>query len=334
MAEGHTLAGSSRRGWLSAAAKIAVSIALVALILWKVPVRPALASVAALSPLTILLVVALSFLFVAIAAFRWQTALRWIGARQSFRALFADVLVSMAYNMLLPTNIGGDVVRALRCAKRLEQPHQAWSSTIFERLVGLVALVLLAVPGVIMAPGRVREIAIAVGVCAVIGLAFVVFAHTPFRIAGKLLASRAPSVAGAGERIARDLSGPLATLRARLVMMAWSVVYQVVGLGILAVVVLDWGQPEMVWAILGAIPLALVLTLLPVSIAGIGVRESLFVVLLGRFGMASDRALSLAVVWLGSALLTAFAGVVVLLIESARRPAAPTGADDARGEAR
>jgi len=80
--------------------------------------------------------------------------------------------------------------------------------------------------------------------------------------------------------------------------------------------------------------LALVLTLLPVSIAGIGVRESLFVVLLGRFGMASDRALSLAVVWLGSALLTAFAGVVVLLIESARRPAAPTGADDARGEAR
>jgi len=310
------------RRWLIAAAKLLISAALIAGIVWKVPVRPALAAIAALSPITILLVVALSFLFVAIAAFRWQTALRWVGARQSFGQLFCDVLVSMTYNMLLPTQLGGDVVRSLRCAKRLPEPHHAWSSTIFERLVGLVALVLLAVPGVLMTPGPVKEIAIAVGVFAVVGIAFVVFAHTPFRIAGKLLASRSPSFAGAGERIAQDLSGPLSTLRSRIVMMAWSVVYQIVGLGILAVVVLDWGAPEMVWAILGAIPLALVLTLLPVSIAGIGLRESLFVVLLGRFGMGSDRALSLAVVWLGSALLTAFAGAVVMLIESGRHPAA------------
>jgi hypothetical protein len=311
--------GGGRRKHLLTALKLSVSALLLAAILWKVPVREALAALAALRPVTLGLVVLLTVLFPVIAALRWQRALSWTGARERFGPLLRDVLVSSTYNMLLPTNIGGDVVRAARCARRLSEPHHAWSSTIFERLIGVVALVLLAVPGLLMAPGQVRELGIAVGVLAAITLAVALGAHAPLRLASRLLVSRAPSIAGAGDRIAADLAGPLASVRARLEMMAWSALYQAVGLGILVVVVFDWGQPEMTWAILGAIPLALVLTLLPVSIAGLGVRESLFVVLLGRFGMGSERALSLAVVWLASALLTSLLGAGVMALESWRR---------------
>jgi len=71
----------------------------------------------------------------------------------------------------------------------------------------------------------------------------------------------------------------------------------------------------MLWAILGAVPLALVITMVPVSIAGLGVRESMFVVLLGEFGVDAGRALSLALVWLASALLLALAGAIVMAVE-------------------
>jgi uncharacterized membrane protein YbhN (UPF0104 family) len=295
---------------------VAVSVLLIGAIVWKVPIKGAVSALTALSPWTALAIVVLTFLFPVIAALRWKRALRYTGAKQRWSQLLADVLVSCTYNMLLPTQIGGDVVRAMRCARRLDKPHQAWSSTIFERLVGVVGLVLLAVPGLIMAPGNVREIGVVVGVIAAVSIAFVLGAHAPFRIGARLLVSRAPKIAGAGEEIAADLSGPLSKLSARLEMVAWSTLYQFVGIGILVVVVFDWGEPALVWSILGAIPLALVLTLLPVSIAGLGLRESLFVVLLGRFGMSSDRALSLAVVWLASALLLAFGGGVVMLLES------------------
>ncbi|MBI5532830.1 MAG: flippase-like domain-containing protein [Deltaproteobacteria bacterium] len=314
------VADSPGRGvrWLKSILKLVVSALLVAGILWKVPVKGALSALSALSVWTVLAIVVLTFLFPVIAALRWKRALGYAGARQAWWPLLVDTLVSCTYNMLLPTQLGGDVVRALRCAKRLPEGHHAWSSMIFERLMGVVALVLLAVPGLLMGPAAVREIGVAVGIIALLSVLLVVFAHTPFRLGARMLVSRAPSIAGAGERIAADLAGPLATTRARVEMMAWSSLYQIVGLGILVVVVWDWGMPSMAWAVLGAIPLALVLTLLPVSIAGIGVRESLFVVLLGRFGMSSDRALSLAVVWLASALLTALAGSALMALESIR----------------
>ena len=313
--------GDRARVWRSraiGALKLMVSIGLVAGILWKVPIGNAVGGIRALSVPAAAWIIILTLLFPVLAAFRWKRALARLGSHQSWTSLLGDTLVSSTYNMLLPTQVGGDVVRSLRCGKRLSQPHHAWSSMIFERLMGIVALAMLAVPGVVMGSGRTREIGIAVGAVAVGSFVLVVAAPAPLRWAARILASRAPSVSGAGERIAADLSGPLSSLWARAEMMVWSVAYQFVGLGILMVVVVDWGMPEMVPAILGAVPLALVLTLVPVSIAGLGVRESLFVVLLGRFGLASERALSLAVVWLASALIVAMAGAVVMGWEAAR----------------
>jgi len=228
------------------------------------------------------------------------------------------VLVSSTYNMLLPTQIGGDVVRAMRCAARISDPCHAWSSTLFERIMGVLSLVVIALGGLLMAPSGAGEMGIAICAVALISVLAMLLAHAPFRFGAKLLVNRAPSVAGATERIAADLAGPLGGMRARVEMMGWSLAYQAAALGILVVVVVQWKMATMIWAVLGAVPLALVLTLLPVSIAGLGVRESLFVVLLGRFGMSADRALSLAVVWLASSVLAALAGGVVMIVQSVR----------------
>ncbi len=303
---------------LSALAKAALSGLLIALILWRVPLAKAFDGLASLSFAAILAALVLTFAFPAIAALRWKRALHRLGTQVPWVPLLADTLVSSTYNMLLPTQIGGDVVRALRCARRASRPSHAWSSALFERLVGLVALALLAVPGLAMAPGARPQITLAVAAFASLAGILVFAAPAPFRFAARLIAKRSQSVANLGSHLAEDLSGPLATLSARLEMLAWSLLYQAVGLGLLAVVVLDWGRPDLCWAILGAVPLALVLTLLPVSIAGLGVRESLFVVLLGQFGVPSDRALSLALIWLASALLLALAGAVVVLLEASR----------------
>jgi uncharacterized membrane protein YbhN (UPF0104 family) len=227
-----------------------------------------------------------------------------------------DTLVSSTYNMLLPTNVGGDVIRAMRCAKRIDRGHHAWSSVLFERLVGLVALALIAVPGLYMAPVHSHLLSWTITGVVVISMVVLIVAPKPFRWASKLLTSRAPVMAAVGDAMATDLSGPLARLDARVEMLLWSALYQIVGLGVLVVVVIDWGQAGSSWAILGAVPLALILTLLPVSIAGLGVRESLFVVLLGQYGIEAPRALALALVWLGCALLVAVSGALVMLAES------------------
>jgi hypothetical protein len=291
---------------------------LLAGLLWKVPLDGAIKGMRALSPLGVTAIVVLTFAFPAIAAARWKRALSALGEEQSWLSLFADSLVASTYNMLLPTSVGGDVVRAIRCGRRLKSPHHAWSSTLFERLVGVVALIIMAVPGLAFAKGNLGWLGVLVGLCLAASIALIFLAPAPFRVAARLLVQRAPKLAGLGDGIADDLSGSLSKVRIRFELIFWSLLYQAVGLGVLVVVAFDWGHPEMSWAILGGVPLALVATMLPVSIAGLGLRESLFVVLLARFGIASGHSLSLAIVWLASALLLALAGALVLLIESSR----------------
>jgi len=62
---------------------------------------------------------------------------------------------------------------------------------------------------------------------------------------------------------------------------------------------------------------------LPISLAGLGIRESMFVLVLGQLGMPHARALSLAMIWLLSSLLLAVAGAGILLIESKRGSRSP-----------
>lgn len=319
---------AANKAWSGAPARLkglvktAVSAALLGLIAYKAPVGEAVASVRGLSLGAVLAVVALTMACSAVAALRWKRALAVLGSHQSWTALMRDTLVAGTYNMLLPTSIGGDVVRALRCARRLEQRHRAWSSVLFERLLGLLAMALLSVPGLLMVPGKASGLGIVVAVVAAASVGALVIAHAPFQAAGRLLSSRAPSLAGAGKAIAADLAGPFAMTRSRAEMLGWSLLYQLVALSILAAVVLDWGQPRLLGAVLGAVPLALIGAMAPVSIAGLGVREGLFVLLLGRFGVSTDQALALALVWLGSSLVMALAGAVVLALEPANETSA------------
>jgi hypothetical protein len=295
-----------------------LSIALLALVLWKVPLRDALQGLSGLSPVALVSLLVLTFVFPSVAALRWKRVLLRLQLRQRWIRLLADTLVSSTYNMLLPTSIGGDIVRGWRCARRVEAGHHAWSSVLYERLVGLVALALLALPGLFLTPTPAGRLGAVVAVLVAVSILLAVFAHAPFRHVAHLLAVRAPVVAGVGDGIAADLSGPLARSTARAETLAWSLLYQFVGLGLLIVVVLDWNRPELVPAVLGAVPIALIFTMLPVSIAGLGVRESLFVVLLGQFGVEAARALSLALVWLASAVVLAGAGAAVMIVEASR----------------
>ncbi|MCL2824677.1 MAG: flippase-like domain-containing protein, partial [Polyangiaceae bacterium] len=280
---------TATRRWLSVSAKASLSAALLGLVLWKVPTLDALDGIASLSWTAVVVIVVLTFAFPAVASIRWWRLLRSVGAEQSIWELFADNLVASTYNMLLPTSIGGDVVRALRCGRRIGCSHRAWSTVLFERLVGIIALALFSVPGLAMAPASVRTLGWAVAGVVFVSLIVLVFSPTPLRWIGSVLASRAPAVADVGTGVARDLSGPLSGTAIRAETMFWSLLYQAVGLGILVVVAFDWQQPWMVWAILGGVPLALVLTMLPVSIAGLGIRESMFVVLLGHFGVEASK---------------------------------------------
>ena len=208
------------------ALKAIATLVILALVLRKVPFSDLSARLAHLGAFDLTLLTALTVVQVTVGVVRWHRLLVRLGERVSFLGLYGDVLVGLTYNMFLPTTVGGDVVRAMRCRARVTQGHRAWSTSLFERIAGLLAM---AASGAIAAtlgasmliPTSIRVVATAL----TLALVAVFFgAAAPFRLVVRFFEGRARRALPEGELapqtemrgIVADLEGPLATTAARL----------------------------------------------------------------------------------------------------------------------
>ncbi len=212
-----------------------------------------------------------------------------------------------AASQVLPSSIGGDAVRVI-ALKRLDVPlAQGLLSVAADRvagLLGLLGLVLfaLALGGV---PRGGEDAALAAGIAAAAVVAMVLIGPwVAARPAVVALAARL-GVAPSLEAAARLLRDPVAALgllvisvvpHALNVAMAWCAA-RALGLDIDAA------------SLAIAVPLALLVMTLPISVAGWGVREAVLVFALGLGGVAAHDALAVSVTW--GALLLAL-GVLAL----------------------
>lgn len=87
----------------------------------------------------------LFFLGACIGTFRYQTLLRIADVRVSFRTMFTLQMTALFFNVVIPGNIGGDVVKALYVARDAapEKRTTILLLTFVERLLGLSSLILV-----------------------------------------------------------------------------------------------------------------------------------------------------------------------------------------------
>src|SRR5437016_10986417 len=80
------------------------------------------------------------------AAFRWQILLRVQKIRLSFPRIAGLFLIGMFYNQFLPGGTGGDIIKSYLLLKETPE-HKAGAllAVVFDRLIGLVALVAITV---------------------------------------------------------------------------------------------------------------------------------------------------------------------------------------------
>src|SRR5438094_1260510 len=79
------------------------------------------------------------------AAFRWQILLRVQKIRLSFPRIAGLFLIGMFYNQFLPGGTGGDIIKSYLLLKETKAKPGALLAVVFDRLIGLVALVTITV---------------------------------------------------------------------------------------------------------------------------------------------------------------------------------------------
>jgi hypothetical protein len=316
---------AAKKGSLGTILKAALTIAVFAALLYKVDLRATGARLAAIRLPDLLLVTALTCGQVALSAARWWRLLRTTGERPGYLSVLGDVNVGILYNMVLPTSVGGDVVRALRARGRCATPHHAWSTSIYERIAGLVAMGLTAALAMALGSSAVGALgtplrALVLVLAAVFLVAFFA-ASAPFRLLVRVFEQRLPQVARDDLRgITEDLEGPLARSAVRVEALAWSVLYQAVTMGFVIAGAHAMGETSHDAALLVGMPLVYVLSMVPLTLGGHGLREGLYVGILGALGVASDVALGLAGIWLLACFGFSVVGVFVAVLAPVKRP--------------
>ncbi len=313
------------RVWLWRGAKGLAACACIAFVVSRVDPRQVGSAIADLGSGSLVVLVALAGSHVATLALRWRCALRSLGERVRFMPLLGDLLVGVAYNSILPSTVGGDVARAVRCATRVSHPPAAAASIALERVIGFLCLSVVPLFGLLFGSRDAPAVLLTVSVVATAAFGtLLAFLHAPLALLGRLLVPVAPGTGAFIGEMAADLRGVHA--RGRLAVAGWSMAYQVASMLSFAVVARSWESPATLRAVLVGVPVAMILSSLPVTIGGVGLRESLFVAVLGPLGLSGGLALFMAFVWGIEWLVFALIGAVLVVVTRLSRSKVPAAA--------
>lgn len=294
--------------------KIALRILITALIFWlifrAIDGSQVLALMAALEWPWVALALVAQLASVSMAAWRWQ----WVMQAQKFglsagfyqRSYFKG----MFFNQGLPTSIGGDALRVLDVARCGFRKRDSFVGVLSDRLIGLWALMLLNAVALLFSLKGLPEglltivwALVSMGSLGFIALFFIyrwsfLDSHVVLRQIVKL--SKAVSVSFSHQAL-RVFIGSL------LVHLFAMVAFFALGNAV--------GMDASLLTYLAIVPPAILLTVVPISLAGWGVREGALVGLFTLIGHDKVAVLAMSILYGVSLVVVSLPGLLVYLLE-------------------
>lgn len=294
------------------AAKIAlrflVSASILALILRTIDLGRAGRVLENASAGWLLVALLLQFGSTAVSVFRWQLVMRNLGFGQSPAFYWSSYFKAMFFNQGLPTSVGGDALRVLDVAARGFRRRDALAAVVIDRLIGLAALLLLAFAAHLVDPSLLpapvyRSIVwmLAAALAGFVALAF----------AGRLHwlrhRPRLKLVVAVSNRLRQSLSAQ------RFLLCAASLLVPLLAMLGFFAAGRALGLRYDLLTYFAIVPPALVLTVVPVSIAGWGVREGALVALFSLIGADKTAVLMMSLAYGMMLVVVSLPGLVVFL---------------------
>ena len=309
----------SRRQSLGLWARVIVSAVLLAVLVSKIHLTDLLPEERPLSTLAYLIAgLLITGLGIVLSAWRWQRVLEVFEVQVPLRTLTGHYFAGQFVGNVLPSTIGGDVVRVSRTTATTGSGSVAFASVVLERLTGFIVLPLLVFLGFLFRPSLLDNnhawiaLAIAFGTLALLGLILLVTGHP--RLAGRF-AERDNWMRFIGavhvgiDRLRRQ---PRCVLR----VLGAAIAYQlsVVAAVYCAAHALDISVPNA--ALLAFVPAVAMGQVVPLSVSGFGVREGMLVLLLHPLGVSTSSAVALGLFWYGMLLVVSLLGAPAFAIGS------------------
>ena len=248
-----------------------------------------------------------------LSAYKWALLGRSVGFERSFGAYLRFYFIGMFFNVFGPSTIGGDVARSLYLGDG-RRPGLAANSVLFDRVSGLALLMALGAVALLTFPGYGFPWPLTASIIGG-GVALVLAWWTCPRLVRLL---------PAGNRLRRLVENDLEPfwrdrrLLGRVALL--SVVFH------LSQVVVQWilvmaagGRVPFSYALIYH-PVISVMTALPVSVGGLGVREGGYLYFLTRIDVDDAIAVTVGLLWFLVTILSGLVGATLFVASGAALP--------------
>lgn len=302
----------TRKQLINYGVKLAITAGLLVLIFRSVNTDDTSLALNAISPWCLLAALISLIASTVVAASRWYLIMHRIGFTQSYIYFVKSYFKGAFFNQGLPTSIGGDGLRILDSSKGDGSAEDAFYGVFIDRIIGLAGLLLLNITALMMnkslLPSNVYYPLLAILSCLTAGLLLLFFLRkfrfiAVNRYLGFLgrLSERYFQVYSTIPSVAVQLG--LSLITHLLAMTAFFMIGRGVGLDF----------PLQVYLVL--VPPVILLTILPISLAGWGVREGAMVGFFLLVGADKSKVLTFSILYGLVALAASLPGVVVYLTQ-------------------
>ena len=256
-------------------------------------------------------------------ASRWILLLEGLGIVASRARVVKIFFLSTFFGSFLPTGIGGEAIRAVSFSRLSTKSVESVASVVMDRIMGMLSMLLTGLAALIVFygiyPHRALLVTVlALSVAGVAGLAMLLSRSVHARVLARLgEASGAPE---SGWRSStRRAIGAMERYRSQPGLLAL-VLLMSVGVQVLRILqayllseAMSLGTPLVYFFCF--VPLILLITMLPISVSGLGTTNLAYVALFGSVGMDPDGAFVLSVLILALGVIGNLPGGVIYAFE-------------------
>ena len=261
--------------------------------------------------------------------FRWEMLLKAVQIHLALKRIVISFAGGVFFNTFLPSTIGGDLMRSLDLASHTKRPREVIATVLLDRLSGYVGLVLVTLVAMMFGWRLVQDPSVLLAVALIVGilvaLLLVLFNSFLFTKINALLESPrskgVPGTASALDRIRdslKNLHHEMHVFREKkkiiLCNLLFSIAVQAVTPLAFYVIALSFGADVNIIYFFVFLPVISAITLLPISIGGLGLRDATTVFFFAKAGMSKDIAFAMSLVSFFFILIVALIGGTIYIM--------------------
>ena len=293
--------------------KAVISLVLLGALLAKSDLGKYAELISASSPLYLALALLITVVSIVLSAYKWQLLVIAQGFTVPLRRLISSYFVGLFFNNFMPTSIGGDVVRVLDLRKMTSSGPAAAASVVAERVLAAFTLGLIVLCGVafgseMMARYRV-VILVFVGICA-LALLGILYAHklSPF------LARYGATIACKFKETAESIHTSVENKHTLVKVLFYSFIFQLMVVAINVFIIKALGLNVPIAFVFLFIPIIFAITMLPISLNGLGLREATYAYFFAQVGLSTEESVTISLFFFIIVTLVSLIGGVIFAL--------------------